>query len=155
MNSGFLPDNVIVDEAWRWVGTPYRHQASRIGVGADCLGLVRGVWRAVVGEEPEQPGPYTMDWAESGGDALLEAAMRHFTKCPDGAIEPGRLILFRWNAQFAAKHAGIAVGPQHFIHAYSGIGVVCSALVPAWRRKIAGVFAFPPVKSAALPQPEG
>ena len=29
----------------RWIGTPYRHQASLKGVGCDCLGLVRGVWR--------------------------------------------------------------------------------------------------------------
>lgn len=33
----------IVAEARRWLGTPYRHQASVIGAGADCLGLVRGV----------------------------------------------------------------------------------------------------------------
>lgn len=43
----------IVAEARAWLGTPYRHQASLKGVGADCLGLVRGVWRAVVGPEPE------------------------------------------------------------------------------------------------------
>jgi NlpC/P60 family putative phage cell wall peptidase len=29
-----------------WIGTPYQHQASLKGVGCDCLGLVRGVWRA-------------------------------------------------------------------------------------------------------------
>ena len=35
----------IVAAARRWLGTPYHHQATRQGVGADCLGLVRGVWR--------------------------------------------------------------------------------------------------------------
>ena len=35
----------IVAAARGWVGTPYRHQASLKGIGADCLGLVRGVWR--------------------------------------------------------------------------------------------------------------
>ena len=43
----------IVARARAWIGTPYRHQASRKGVGCDCLGLVRGVWRAVCGAEPE------------------------------------------------------------------------------------------------------
>jgi NlpC/P60 family putative phage cell wall peptidase len=43
----------IVAEARSWIGTPYRHQASLKGVGCDCLGLVRGVWRAVLGAEPE------------------------------------------------------------------------------------------------------
>jgi NlpC/P60 family putative phage cell wall peptidase len=141
-------DRRVVEAATRWVGTPYRHQGSGLGIGADCLGLVRGVWREVVGAEPEQPGPYTMDWAESGGDALLEAATKHFLSCQDHTIHEGRLILFRWSAAHAAKHAGIAVGPDHFIHAYSGVGVVRSALVPAWRRKVAGVFRFPDPRSA-------
>src|SRR5690606_10394391 len=67
-----------VVEALSWVGTPYRHQASTKGLGCDCLGLVRGVWRALYGEEPETPGPYAPDWAEAGGtDRLLDAARRH------------------------------------------------------------------------------
>jgi hypothetical protein len=39
----------VVAAARGWLGTPYRHQASVRGEGADCLGLVRGVWREVVG----------------------------------------------------------------------------------------------------------
>ena len=35
--------------AYSWIGTPYRHQASRKGVGCDCLGLVLGVWRELYG----------------------------------------------------------------------------------------------------------
>jgi len=47
-----------------WIGTPYRHQASLRGVGCDCLGLIRGVWRELYGSEPELPPPYAPDWAE-------------------------------------------------------------------------------------------
>jgi NlpC/P60 family putative phage cell wall peptidase len=39
----------IIAEARAFIGTPYRHQASLQGVGCDCLGLVRGVWRAIHG----------------------------------------------------------------------------------------------------------
>jgi NlpC/P60 family putative phage cell wall peptidase len=35
----------LVTLARGWIGTPYRHQASLKGVGCDCLGLLRGVWR--------------------------------------------------------------------------------------------------------------
>ena len=42
----------IVAAARGWLGTPYRDQASLKGVGCDCLGLVRGVWREVLGDEP-------------------------------------------------------------------------------------------------------
>lgn len=44
--------DALVAEARSWIGTSYRHQASVKGVGCDCLGLVRGVWRACLGEEP-------------------------------------------------------------------------------------------------------
>ena len=133
----------VVYEAKKWLGTPYRHQGSKLGVGADCLGLVRGIWRELYGKEPEAPGPYAMDWAEKGGeDRLHDAALKHFTVSEAKPVF-GQLVLFRWNAEALAKHAGIMLSDTSFIHAYSGIGVVESPLVPAWRKKIAGVFSFP------------
>jgi cell wall-associated NlpC family hydrolase len=51
------PRAAIVAEARSWIGTPYRHQASLKGVGTDCLGLLRGVWRGVIGAEPEAVPP--------------------------------------------------------------------------------------------------
>ncbi|WEX07727.1 NlpC/P60 family protein [Chelativorans sp. AA-79] len=134
----------VIAAALSWLGTPYRHQASRRGVGCDCLGLVRGVWMELYGGEPEPPGPYSMDWAEaSGEERLLDAARRHFIECGRADLVPGRLVLFRWRQHLPAKHAGILVSGDAFIHAYEGRGVVTSALVPQWRRRIAGVFAFP------------
>ena len=41
--------NRVVAAARGWLGTPYHEQASVQGVGCDCLGLARGVWREVVG----------------------------------------------------------------------------------------------------------
>jgi len=55
----------IVEAARAWLGTPYHHQASLRGVGCDCLGLVRGVWRDVLGEEPEALPPYSPHWESS------------------------------------------------------------------------------------------
>lgn len=139
-----MPADIVVAEALSWVGTPYRHQASRKGVGCDCLGLARGVWRTLYGDEPEAPGPYSMDWAETGsGDRLLEAARRHFIACPDDALEPGCLVLFRWRPHLPAKHVAVLVSRDAFVHAYEGRAVLVSQLVPQWRRRIAGIFAFP------------
>lgn len=128
-----------------WIGTPYRHQASLKGVGCDCLGLVRGIWRELYGAEPELLPPYAPDWAERGGeDRLMGAAKRHFLPLPGmEQAQPGDLLLFRWRADASAKHLGILAGPQHFIHAYEQAAVVCSALVPGWKRRIAGTFRFP------------
>jgi len=139
---------LIVAEAMTWVGTPYRHQGSRKGVGCDCLGLVRGIWRAVYGREPERPGPYASDWAESGnGEPLLEAARRHCAEKGLNDAAPGDLIAFRWRNVHAAKHLGIVVASDAFVHAYEGHSVMVSALIPQWRRRIAGIFAFPSTQS--------
>ena len=40
----------VVAHARAWIGTPYHHQASHIGVGTDCLGLIRGVKGVVIGQ---------------------------------------------------------------------------------------------------------
>lgn len=134
----------IVSEARRWIGTPYRHQGSSIGIGCDCLGLLRGIWREIYGAEPELPGPYAADWAEAGGsDRLLAAARRHCVETSASSMEAGDLLVFRWRSGLPAKHCGILSAPQHFIHAYQGHAVTESALVPQWRRRIAGVFELP------------
>src|ERR1700712_1094357 len=96
----------IISETRTWIGTPYQHQASLKGVGCDCLGLVRGVWRALHESEPEPVPAYAPDWAETGGrEALVEAARRHLVEVLPLAFEPGDVLLFRWRAGFPAKHA--------------------------------------------------
>lgn len=137
--------NRVLAEARSWIGTPYRHQAGRKGVGCDCLGLVRGVWHAVYGAKTPDPGPYGADWLAAGdGDPMIEAATR---LCGPGfdlsAARPGDLLVFRWRPALPARHIGILSDGGRLIHAYSGAGAVESALVPGWRRRVAAAFAFP------------
>jgi NlpC/P60 family putative phage cell wall peptidase len=138
----------IVAAAEGWRGTPYRHQASLRGVGCDCLGLVRGVWRETIGPEPEPVPVYTPDWAEAGGEeALAAAGFRHLVPVEPEARRPGDLLLFRWRMGIPAKHVGILVTPERFLHAYDAAGgVVASPLSPWWTRRLAFVFAFPGVR---------
>jgi NlpC/P60 family putative phage cell wall peptidase len=135
----------VIREARTWVGTPYRHQADRKGVGCDCLGLVRGVWRGLYGFDLELPDAYSADWAEAGGEErLLAGARRNFRAKDLSDARPGDLLLFRWRPHLPAKHAGVLIAEHSFIHAYQGGGTVTvSALVPQWRKRIAAVFAFP------------
>lgn len=135
----------VVAIARSWIGTPYRHQGARRGVGCDCLGLVRGIWRELYGDEPEVPPAYGMDWAErSGKERLYAAALRYFGP-PVGRerMAPGDLLLFRWQEGVAAKHLGLLSEDNRFIHAYEAAGVIESALVPSWRRRVAWVFRWP------------
>jgi NlpC/P60 family putative phage cell wall peptidase len=136
----------IVAAARSWIGTPYRHQASIPGAGADCLGLLRGVWREVFGTEPEPVPAYTADWAEpSRREVLFEAACRWLLPKSLNDAAPGDVLLFRMREGGIAKHLGIVghIGPEAtFIHAYTGHGVVENSLSAPWARRIAARFAF-------------
>ena len=136
-----------VEIARGWVGTPYVHQASARGAGADCLGLVRGVWRELLGAEPVAVPSYTPDWDEvRRGEALWAAARAHLRARCEGAAEPGDVLLFRMRDGSVAKHLGILSAggdAPRFIHAYDGHGVVENSLSAPWRRRLVAVFAFP------------
>ncbi len=138
----------VAAAARSWLGTPYRHQASVKGLGTDCLGLVRGVWREVVGEEPETPPAYSADWAETGGrETLLEAAERWLRPVPVADMRVGDVLVFRMSPCAAAKHCAILSrcdGPEpRMIHAYWGRAVVESWMGRWWRRRLAATFRFP------------
>ena len=132
-----------IAEARRWLGTPYRHQASVRGAGCDCLGLVRGVWRAVVGPETLTVPPYTPDWArERGRETLLEAA--EAVLLPVSEPAPGDVLAFRMSRGGPVTHLGILGTPDTLIHAYARRAVVETPLGPWWRRRHTHSFRFPP-----------
>lgn len=137
----------IVRLARTWIGTPYRHGASTWGAGADCLGLLRGIWRTRYGCEPEPIPPYAPDWDETTRDERLwQAACRHLDAVGLSAMRPGDVVLMRMRRAGPAKHLGIlaadALGSATLIHAYGGIGVVESPLGETWRRRIVAAFRF-------------
>ncbi len=142
----------VLEVARGFIGTPYRHQGSRRGVGCDCLGLVRGVWREVYGTEADEPPAYSPDWAETGaGDPMMAAARRHLREIGRARAAPGDVALFRWREGRPARHCGIldagegegGRAPWRLIHAYEGASVVSSPLTPGWAGRIAGFFLFP------------
>ena len=134
----------IVAEARRWIGTPYQHQASLFGVGCDCLGLVRGVWRSCIGPEPEKVAAYSPDWAEATREERLAGAgFRYFKPVPLPEFAAGDVLLFRWRDDLPAKHAAIATSPATMIHAHDGAQVAEVAIADWWRRRFAYAFEFP------------
>lgn len=143
---------LIAKRARRWLGTPYRHQASLKGEGADCLGLVRGLWREAVGPEPEAVPPYSPDWAETGGEEVLLAALRRWMVeiAPDAAAV-GDILVFRMATGAPARHCGVLSqgalkrrgDEPRMIHAYWGRAVVESWLGAWWRARVAAAFAWP------------
>ena len=133
-----------VEIARSWIGTPYHHQMAAKGLGCDCLGLVRGVYRELYGKEAEKPPPYDPSWAEiSFREDLLGAAERHLVRLPASVGQQvGNVVVFRMFERSAAKHCGIVSAPGRMIHAYDPHGVCETQLNDWWLRKIVGTFKF-------------
>lgn len=130
-----------------WIGTPYHHQASRCGVGTDCLGLVRGVYRALYEREAEQAPAYTADWGEAGGqETLIEAARRNLIEVTMPLPRAGDVVVFRIRRGAIAKHAAIMTSATTIVHAVEGIGTAEVVFSPWWQRRLAGVFTFPGIE---------
>ena len=133
----------VVALARGWLGTPYHHRACTRGAGADCLGLIRGVWAGLYGAEPQALPHYAPGWAESGNaDLLAQALARHLD--PQTNAADGQVLLFRLQPRARPKHLGIQTqGGRAFIHACPRAGVVEAPLSTPWARRIAARFAFP------------
>jgi NlpC/P60 family putative phage cell wall peptidase len=143
----------VVAIARAWLGTPYHHQASLKGVGTDCIGLVRGIWRELYGQEPQPLPAYTRDWAEAmGRETLLESARRHLVEIPAAEAQPGDVLIFRWRRTAPAKHCAILSTAAAMIHALEGAPVSEVAFSPWWRRHVAGAFMFPAESQRVLPR---
>jgi NlpC/P60 family putative phage cell wall peptidase len=134
----------VVAAARGWLGTPYHDQASVKGLGCDCFGLVRGVWRELCGTEPMPIPPYSRDWGETGArEPLADAARSVMLELPTTGLAAGALVFFRMRVGALAKHCGILTAPDRFIHAYERSGVVEVPLDAGWRRRVAFAFLFP------------
>jgi NlpC/P60 family putative phage cell wall peptidase len=129
-------------EARKWIGTPYHHQASRIGAGCDCLGLVRGVWRALYGREPQIIPPYAPA-AETSDNRLREALGRWLIEISKEDARPGDVLLFRWKTGAPSRHCGVQSDGCQFIHAYWQRAVCETSLTPWWQRRISAAYSFP------------
>lgn len=133
----------IVSAALAWLDTPYRHQASRVGAGCDCLGLIRGVWRALYGHEPANIPPYSRGSRDRRGAGQLLEAANHFLLKSGRGEQPGRVVLFQLHAKLPPRHCGILIDEARFIHAQERSGVLVSTLDANWHRRIHSLFAFP------------
>lgn len=141
----------IVAVARGWIGTPYLHQASVKGVGCDCLGLLRGVWRELRGAEPQAVPPYSPDWAEATGEETLRDGLaRYLEEIAPASIIAGDIALFRMARRGPAKHCGIVAasdGALTLIHARHNGRVREEPLTPSWRRRLAFAFRLPALGS--------
>jgi len=141
----------IVQNVREWIGTPYHHQETVKGVGCDCLGLIRGVWRDLYVNEPEVPIRYSQNWMESRNKEIMyDLACKHMVLKEDiEARAPGDILLFRMNRDGVAKHTGILtkrdtdMEVECMVHSQEGINCTEVDLNEWWQKRITAVFEYP------------
>jgi len=127
-----------------WIGTPYVHQASLKGVGCDCLGLLRGLYRERFGTEPEDVPPYDPQW-DRGGEELRDGFARHCSAVALSALVPGDILLFRMVPRGPARHCALLAqkdGALTLIHARQNKRVGEEPFTAFWRARLAYAFRF-------------
>jgi NlpC/P60 family putative phage cell wall peptidase len=130
--------------ALTWLGTPYHHGAAAKGAGCDCLGLLRGVWADLYGEQLPVVTPYSPAWGEGVAaedcELLLTACARWLVPTK-GYMAIGCVVVLRPVTRGPAKHCGILTA-DGLIHSVKSHGVVLSDF-NLWQRKLVAIFDFP------------
>ena len=134
----------IIELTRGWIGTPYHHQASLKGVGCDCIGLVRGVYRELYGVEAPELINYSSDWGDANGNEdMMLVANKYLEPVPLDQVGAGHVILVRWQDRRVAKHCMIMTSDRKAIHAYNRSPVTEINLSDWWRRRVVFAYSFP------------
>jgi NlpC/P60 family putative phage cell wall peptidase len=141
----------IIAEARRWVGTPYHHQAALIGVGCDCVGLIRGVGHST-GAMPLDPD----GWRQFAGYGRLpnprrmKEGMERFLVPAPGLPQIADIAWLQWRADLPMHLAILATdtrGGLTLIHSYSEAGcVVEHGMTPEWHNRVLSWWRYPNVE---------
>lgn len=118
----------VVDEARRWIGTPYYPAADLRGVGVDCGMLLVRVFVDTGLCEPFDPRPYSQDWHLHRGEERYLGFV--FDRCHERREAwPGDVAVFRYGRCYS--HGGIVTktSPLTIIHAFSPAGCVLEDIV--------------------------
>ena len=139
-----MKTNEIVEAARTWIGTPYHNQASLKGVGCDCVGLARGIYREVYGHEPKVNLSYSPDWGDhNGNEEIIAAADRFLEPLELDRLHPGCVILIRLRKHLTAKHCLIYTGDNRVIHAFNNNRVLEEVMSDRWWKLVVRAYSYP------------
>lgn len=129
----------IIEEAREWIDTPFHHQASVKGVGCDCAGMVKGVWRELGNDVSGVPADYPRTPSNNQLIRILEQYLDR-----SSTMMPGDVLVFTLLNE--PQHIGIMTDSNAVIHAYQPFNKVAEHRLDAkWQRRITACFSFPGV----------
>jgi cell wall-associated NlpC family hydrolase len=104
----------VVDEALRWVGTPYHPNARIRGAGTDCAMLLAEVYEQAGVLPHIEPGAYSTDFALHRSEEIYLGFMDEYGQRTD-APAPGDAALWKFGRCYS--HAAILIGDRQIVHA--------------------------------------
>jgi NlpC/P60 family putative phage cell wall peptidase len=126
----------IVQEARKWLGTPYRAQAHVLGVGVDCVNLVNEVLCAVGAHERRELPVYR---ARPNG-TLQDQVGEYLNRIPIIQADTGDVLLFK-HPTMGPSHLALLTSKTTIIHAYMmNRRVIEHSIDDRWRKMIAAAF---------------
>ena len=95
----------IIALARDWLGTPYHHQASLRGVGTDCVGLIRGIYRELLRQRGRSNACLhpRLGGRQRPRDAHRSRAPSPRSRSPRFDAKPGDVLVFRWRAPLSRE----------------------------------------------------
>lgn len=119
----------LVEEARRWLGTPYKHRGAVLGAGCDCVQLlIQSSLAAGLIDDADAAGKYTCDWhLHRSEERYLEGLERFAARVDDSedklidrprdfTAETGDILMFQVGRTFS--HSAIVTGWPYIIHSY-------------------------------------
>lgn len=135
--------SAIVEEAYKWIGTPYHHQGRLRGVGVDCVGLLLGITDALGVSLIDKP-EFRVIRRVVGQDFILGSFREQCVEVTN--YGPGDVLVMWFNRQNRRpQHIAIVV-PDGIVHTYSSVHkVVRQRWTPKWRERVIAAFCLPGV----------
>lgn len=132
----------VVEEALSWIGTPFVHNQSVKGIGADCRGVVSGVVQELRLYAGVSFPPYTMN---PDPRLMREELHKHLDEIGFKALRPADVVWFRVARE--PQHLGVIVkmDPLTMVHAVNGQTrreVIETVLRPPWNQRVIGCFRY-------------
>lgn len=135
-----LTPDLLITEARRWLGTPFRHQGRSAG-GLDCVGLLIMIARGLSLPHHDVTG-YTR---RAEGMGFLDHFHAHLVEITPSDLRTGDVPVFVETAY--PCHTGLMAtqhGVPHLIHAHALRGrVIEEPFAGEWAEKLRFAFRFP------------
>lgn len=140
----------VCQEALRWLGTPFVHQACLKGVGVDCANLVLGISQTLGLVDPAYRAPvYHPAWHVHMPGEWLWTTMLSLgaTALAVADATAGDVVLVKWPGCRSHGHCAVLMPHGQMLHAMVHHGVTMQDYTPGWRRRVG--------LAVRLPRPQG